>query len=153
MKSSAREVFDRLDVKKNLGLDFYQFETHVRDFVLELIEPTVQKAAEDHQVVKDLQNGYEGLRSKLEQLVFDTGKFTKKAVTMSEFHLRVADLERDIVNNGETLTTDFAKLKQQFEVVKDKLQITQTDLAQFGKVNSTIQTQLDQMFKYIDNQK
>lgn len=41
MKPSAREAFERIDVKKNLGLDFYQFETHVRDFVLELIEPTV----------------------------------------------------------------------------------------------------------------
>lgn len=41
MKSSAREIFDKIDVRKTLGLDFYQFETHVRDFVLELVEPTI----------------------------------------------------------------------------------------------------------------
>jgi hypothetical protein len=63
MNPKAKELFEeRLDVRKNLGLDYYQFETHVRNFVLELIEPTVSKAAEDHKVVTDLQNGYEGMR-------------------------------------------------------------------------------------------
>lgn len=56
---------------RNLGLDFYQFETHVRDFVLDLVQPTIAKAAEDHSTVLDLANNYESLRQKLEQMAFD----------------------------------------------------------------------------------
>ena len=48
MNSTAKEIFDKLDQNRNLGLDFYQFETQVRNFVLQLVEPTIQKASDDH---------------------------------------------------------------------------------------------------------
>ena len=75
-----------------MGLDFYQFETHVRDFVFELVEPTIQKASEDHKLVTDLSVGYEAMRQKVETLLYESSKFQKKTVTMNEFHLRVAEL-------------------------------------------------------------
>jgi len=62
MDPSARDSFEKLDVKKNLGMDFYQFETHVRNFVMDLVEPTLSKANEDHKLVRELSNGYEGMR-------------------------------------------------------------------------------------------
>ena len=92
MDPSARDSFEKLDVKKNLGMDFYQFETHVRNFVLDLVEPTLSKANEDHKLVTELSIGYEGMRQKVETLLYESAKFQKKTVTMNEFHLRTAEL-------------------------------------------------------------
>lgn len=54
--------FEKLDVKKNLGLDFYQFESHVKAYVLELVEPTIRKSAEDHDIITALKNGFDNLK-------------------------------------------------------------------------------------------
>lgn len=106
MKKEARELFDKIDIKKNLGLDFYQFETHVRDFVMELVEPTVQKSSNDHSIVQELANGYEGLKQKLETLSFDTNKFIKKTVSLNEFHQRIGE----VVSNQLLFWSDYFTL-------------------------------------------
>ena len=33
----AEKAFEKLDIKKNLGMDYYQFETHVRSFIVDMV--------------------------------------------------------------------------------------------------------------------
>jgi hypothetical protein len=49
MNSDADE--GNLDIKKNFGLQYYQFETHMRQYLLDLVEPTIKKGQEDHNIV------------------------------------------------------------------------------------------------------
>ena len=77
----AAEAFERIDIKKNLGLDYYQFETHVRSFILELVQPMLDKAETDHTIINKLDNEFESIRQRLETLTFETTKTLKKSVS------------------------------------------------------------------------
>ena len=84
-ENAAAEAFEKIDVKRNLGLDYYQFETHVRTFVLELVQPMLEKAEGDHSITSRLDNEFESIRQRLETLTFETTKTLKKAVSQNEF--------------------------------------------------------------------
>ena len=84
-EKAAAEAFEKIDVRKNLGLDYYQFETHVRTFVLELVQPMLEKAEVDHTITSRLDNEFESIRQRLETLTFETTKTLKKAVSQNEF--------------------------------------------------------------------
>ena len=89
---AAEKAFEKLDVKKNLGLDYYQFETHVRSFIVDMVEPMISKAEEDHAVTEFLRNEYEVIKQRLETLSFETNKTLKKSVSQNEFQLRIAEI-------------------------------------------------------------
>jgi tRNA U54 and U55 pseudouridine synthase Pus10 len=78
---AAEKAFEKLDIKKNLGMDYYQFETHVRSFVVDMVQPMIKKAEEDHIVSEFLRNEYESIKQRLETLSFETNKTLKKSVT------------------------------------------------------------------------
>ncbi len=78
---AAEKAFEKLDIKKNLGMDYYQFETHVRSFVVDMVQPMIKKAEEDHLVSEFLRNEYESIKQRLETLSFETNKTLKKSVT------------------------------------------------------------------------
>jgi tRNA U54 and U55 pseudouridine synthase Pus10 len=78
---AAEKAFEKLDIKKNLGMDYYQFETHVRAFVVDMVQPMIKKAEEDHIVSEFLRNEYESIKQRLETLSFETNKTLKKSVT------------------------------------------------------------------------
>ncbi len=78
---AAEKAFEKLDIKKNLGMDYYQFETHVRAFVVDMVHPMIKKAEEDHIVSEFLRNEYESIKQRLETLSFETNKTLKKSVT------------------------------------------------------------------------
>lgn len=40
----------------------------------------------------ELQNSYEGIKQKVETLIFDTNKLIKKAVSQSEFATRIVEV-------------------------------------------------------------
>ena len=82
---AAEKAFEKLDVKKNLGLDYYQFETHVRSFIIDMVEPMISKAENDHSVTEFLRNEYEVIKQRLETLSFETNKTLKKSVSQNEF--------------------------------------------------------------------
>jgi tRNA U54 and U55 pseudouridine synthase Pus10 len=77
----AEKAFEKLDIKKNLGMDYYQFETHVRSFIVDMVQPMIKKAEEDHIVSEFLRNEYESIKQRLETLSFETNKTLKKSVT------------------------------------------------------------------------
>ncbi len=78
---AAEKAFEKLDIKKNLGMDYYQFETHVRAFIVDMVEPMLKKAEGDHTVTEFLRNEYESIKQRLETLSFETNKTLKKSVT------------------------------------------------------------------------
>ena len=67
--------------KKNLGLDWFQFQTQIRRLVMELIEPTVKRAYDDHELVKTLGSNFDGLKKKNEEYEHMTRKDVNRMIS------------------------------------------------------------------------
>ncbi len=57
----------------------------MRHFVVEMVQPMLDKAEADHQIINMLNNEFESIKSRIETLTFETTKTLKKSVTQNEF--------------------------------------------------------------------
>ena len=90
LKKAFRDIMIKiLEIKKRIGKDYNQC---LLTLAKANFEPTLSKANEDHKLVTELSIGYEGMRQKVDTLLYESTKFQKKTVTMNEFHLRAAEL-------------------------------------------------------------
>lgn len=59
---------------------------------MELIEPTVKRAFDDHETVKILQMGHEFLKKKFEEHEQNTYKHIQRAVTQEDLSRKLSEL-------------------------------------------------------------
>lgn len=57
----------------------------MRGFIVEMVQPMLDKAEADHQIITTLNNEFESIKSRIETLTFETTKTLKKSVTQNEF--------------------------------------------------------------------
>eukprot|EP00347_Sterkiella_histriomuscorum_P009370 403341474 len=126
----------------SLGLDWFSFQTQIRKLVMELIEPTVKRTFEDHEIVHQLVTNYEKLKKRQEDFEFTTVKtlgrtashddLSKKFQEMSKFNeslqMEVTDMEKAIQtykqDMHEALLREVQTLNYRNEDLNHKLQLT-----------------------------
>jgi hypothetical protein len=76
-------------------LDWFDFETRMRDVIHELVEPIVKKAAEDREKMLSLQRGQENDGKRIDQLESAVLKKGRKNTVFDEINQRFIDIEGD----------------------------------------------------------
>ncbi len=81
-------------LKKDLGVDWFNFQTSIRKLVLELIEPTVKRTMDDHHMVQSLNLAYEKLKKREEDFEHTTVKQLNRTATLDDLNNRVSESVR-----------------------------------------------------------
>jgi hypothetical protein len=83
------------DTRNTAELDWFDFETRMRDVIHELIEPVIKRASEDREVSLGLQRKTELATKRLDQLENIVLKTGKKNTVFDEINQRFVGIEGD----------------------------------------------------------
>ena len=142
-----------MEKKTATELDWFDFETRMRDVIHELIEPVMRKATEDREQMLTIRRNQENDQKRLDQLESAVLKTGRKATVFDEIQQKFVDIEGDRKKQQVKVEQDLEEFRGEVKAINFKIEQKIDTIKHLDTITEQLGKDIEQMSNTLSQHK
>lgn len=142
-----------MEKKTATELDWFDFETRMRDVIHELIEPVMRKATEDREQMLTIRRNQENDEKRLDQLESAVLKTGRKATVFDEIQQKFVDIEGDRKKQQVKVEQDLEEFRGEVKAINFKIEQKIDTIKHLDTITEQLGKDIEQMSNTLSQHK
>lgn len=131
-------------------LDWFEFETRMRQLICEMIEPSTERQKDDRILIDDLTRTNNRLKKRIKKIETMLGMTDNSSTLRQEFKTHIAEIESQRAANQVVTEQRFNELQQFINHNATKIFESQNEIVALTKENKACREEIDRFNQLVD---